>query len=66
MSPFEYVILYQWEAYVSTRRLVALLAEHRLIGRPLRLYFLHELVVSNHSLLDEELRHGICLGQAGY
>ena len=46
--------------------LVDYLLKHRLIRRPLRLYFLHELVLSNHSLLDEELRHGICLGEVSY
>ena len=65
MSPFEYVILYQWEAFVSTRGLVALLAKHRLIRSPLRLYLLHEPVLSKYSLFDEELTQSVCLGQ-GY
>ncbi len=47
------------------RWLVALLSKHRLIRSPLCRYFLHKLVLNKNSLLDEELRHGICLGQAG-
>jgi len=57
--------LYQYGGYVSIGCLVALLAKHRLILCPLRLYSLHELVLSEDALLDEELRHGICLGEAG-
>jgi len=45
------VTLYQCGG-VDINWLVALLAEHRLISRPLRLYLLQELVLSNHSLLN--------------
>ena len=46
--------------------LVSHLLKHRLVCTPLRLYLLHELVLSEDALLDEELCHGICLGEAGY
>ena len=36
--------------------LVDHLLKYRLIRRPFRLDFLHELVLSDHSFLDEELR----------
>ncbi len=41
--------LYQDDGYVSIGGLVALLAEHRLVRNPLRLYFLHELVLGEHA-----------------
>ena len=56
---------YQYSGQVSNGWLVALLAKHRLISRPLRLDFLHELSLCNHSFLNEELRHGICLREVG-
>ncbi len=45
--------------------LVALLAKHRLISGSLSFDLLLELVLSDDSLLDEELCQGIGLGKAG-
>jgi len=49
---------------VSTGWLVAPFAKYSLIRRPLRLYFLHELVLSEDAFFYQQLRHGICLGEA--
>ena len=50
---------------MSIGGLVGLLAKHRLISSPLHFQLLQELVLSEHSLLDEELTQCIGLGQAG-